>query len=218
VIDTVNIIKVSICETDNYKLPDQVPVRISGTYYVSFKTALGCDSIKIYQVTVFKDPSVIKLGADTCLEGRDSIVLYTAPGFDQYLWNNIPSNNFYYAAKQAGTYTVKVSNLCGSKTASVNINALCDPELYIPTAFTPNADRINDLFRIPPSSGYQLTSMQVFNRWGQLIFDGKENSPGWDGNYQRNPQPAGLYPYRMEMVAIRSGKKMVKTGTIQLIR
>jgi gliding motility-associated-like protein len=111
-----------------------------------------------------------------------------------------------------------VSNLCGSKTASVNINALCDPELYIPTAFTPNADRINDLFRIPPSSGYQLTSMQVFNRWGQLIFDGKENSPGWDGNYQRNPQPAGLYPYRMEMVAIRSGKKMVKTGTIQLIR
>ena len=218
VIDTVNIIKVSICETDNYKLPDQVPVRISGTYYVSFKTALGCDSIKIYQVTVFKDPSVIKLGADTCLEGRDSIVLYTAPGFDQYLWNNIPSNNFYYAAKQAGTYTVKVSNLCGSKTASVNINALCDPELYIPTAFTPNADRINDLFRIPPSSGYQLTSMQVFNRWGQLIFDGKENSPGWDGNYQRNPQPAGLYPYRMEMMAIRSGKKMVKTGTIQLIR
>lgn len=218
VIDTVNIIKVSICETDNYKLPDQVPVRISGTYYVSFKTALGCDSIKIYQVTVFKDPSVIKLGADTCLEGRDSIVLYTAPGFDQYLWNNIPSNNFYYAAKQAGTYTVKVSNLCGSKTASVNINALCDPELYIPTAFTPNADRINDLFRIPPSSGYQLTSMQVFNRWGQLIFDGKENSPGWDGNYKRNPQPAGLYPYRMEIMAIRSGKKMIKTGTIQLIR
>ena len=218
VIDTVNIIKVSICETDNYKLPDQVPVRISGTYYVSFKTALGCDSIKIYQVTVFKDPSLIKLGADTCLEGRDSIVLYTAPGFDQYLWNNIPSNNFYYAAKQAGTYTVKVSNLCGSKTATVNINALCDPELYIPTAFTPNADRINDLFRIPPSSGYQLTSMQVFNRWGQLIFDGKENSPGWDGNFKRNPQPAGLYPYRMEIMAIRSGKKMIKTGTIQLIR
>ena len=218
VIDTVNIIKVSICETDNYKLPDQVPVRISGTYYVSFKTALGCDSIKIYQVTVFKDPSLIKLGADTCLEGRDSIVLYTAPGFDQYLWNNIPSNNFYYAAKQAGTYTVKVSNLCGSKTATVNVNALCDPELYIPTAFTPNADRINDLFRIPPSSGYQLTSMQVFNRWGQLIFDGKENSPGWDGNFKRNPQPAGLYPYRMEIMAIRSGKKMIKTGTIQLIR
>ncbi|MEY2903040.1 MAG: hypothetical protein RLY89_2146 [Bacteroidota bacterium] len=218
VIDTVNIIKVSICETDNYKLPDQVPVRISGTYYVSFKTTLGCDSIKIYQVTVFKDPSVIKLGADTCLEGRDSIVLFTAPGFDQYLWNNITSNNFYYSAKQAGTYTVKVSNLCGSKTASVNINVLCDPELYIPTAFTPNADRINDLFRIPPSSGYQLTSMQVFNRWGQLIFDGKENSPGWDGNFKRNPQPAGLYPYRMEIMAIRSGKKMIKTGTIQLIR
>ncbi len=218
VIDTVNIIKVSICETDNYKLPDQVPVRISGTYYVSFKTALGCDSIKIYQVTVFKDPSVIKLGADTCLEGRDSIMLYTTPGFDQYLWNNITSNNFYYSVKQAGTYTVKVSNLCGSKTATVNVNALCDPELYIPTAFTPNADRINDLFRIPPSSGYQLTSMQVFNRWGQLVFDGKENSPGWDGNFKRNPQPAGLYPYRMEIMAIRSGKKMIKTGTIQLIR
>jgi gliding motility-associated-like protein len=218
VIDTVNIIKVSICETDNYKLPDQVPVRISGTYYVSFKTALGCDSIKIYQVTVFKDPSVIKLGADTCLEGRDSIMLYTTPGFDQYLWNNITSNNFYYSVKQAGTYTVKVSNLCGNKTAAVNVNALCDPELYIPTAFTPNSDRINDLFRIPPSSGYQLTSMQVFNRWGQLIFDGKENSPGWDGNFKRNPQPAGLYPYRMEIMAIRSGKKMIKTGTIQLIR
>jgi gliding motility-associated-like protein len=218
VIDTVNIIKVAVCESDNYKLPDQVPVRISGTYYVSFKTALGCDSIKIYQVTVFKDPSVIKLGADTCLEGRDSIVLYTEPGFTQYLWNNTPSNNFYYSVKQAGTYTVKVTNLCGSKTTTVNVNALCDPQLYIPTAFTPNADRINDLFRIPPNSGYQLTNMQVFNRWGELIFDGKENSPGWDGNYKRNPQPAGLYPYRMEIMAVRSGKKMIKTGTIQLIR
>ena len=218
VIDTVNIVKVSICETDNYTLPDQVPVKISGTYYVSFKTALGCDSIKIYQVTVFKDPSVIKLGADTCLEGRDSIVLYTDPGFSQYLWNNVASNHFYYAVKQAGTYSVKVSNQCGSKTASINVNALCDPQLFIPTAFTPNADRINDWFRIPPNSGYQLTSMQVFNRWGQLIFDGKENSPGWDGNYKRNPQPAGLYPYRMEIIAIRSGKKMIKTGTIQLIR
>jgi gliding motility-associated-like protein len=145
-------------------------------------------------------------------------VLYTEPGFDQYLWNNLPSNNFYYSAKQAGIYTVKVSNLCGSKTASITVNALCDPELYIPSAFTPNADRLNDLFRIPPNSGYQLLNMQVFNRWGQLIFDGKENSPGWDGNYKRNPQPAGLYPYRIEIAAIRSGKKIVKTGTIQLIR
>lgn len=218
VIDTVNIVKIAVCENDNYKLPDNTPIRISGTYYVSFKTALGCDSIKIYQVTVFKDPSIIKLGADTCLEGRDSIVLYTEPGFDQYLWNNQASSNFYYSAKQAGTYTVKVSNLCGSKTASMNVNALCDPAFYLPTAFTPNADRLNDLFRIPPNSGYQLINMQVFNRWGQLVFDGKENSTGWDGNYKRNPQPAGMYPYRIEIMALRSGKKMIKTGTIQLIR
>lgn len=218
VIDTVNIVKIAVCENDNYKLPDNTPIRISGTYYVSFKTALGCDSIKIYQVTVFKDPAIIKLGADTCLEGRDSIVLYTEPGFDQYLWNNQASSNFYYSAKQAGTYTVKVSNLCGSKTASMNVNALCDPAFYLPTAFTPNADRLNDLFRIPPNSGYQLINMQVFNRWGQLVFDGKENSTGWDGNYKRNPQPAGMYPYRIEIMALRSGKKMIKTGTIQLIR
>jgi gliding motility-associated-like protein len=218
VIDTVNIVKIAVCENDNYKLPDNTPIRISGTYYVSFKTALGCDSIKIYQVTVFKDPSIIKLGADTCLEGRDSIVLYTEPGFDQYLWNNQASSNFYYSAKQAGTYTVKVSNLCGSKTASMNVNALCDPAFYLPTAFTPNADRLNDLFRIPPNSGYQLINMQVFNRWGQLVFDGKENNTGWDGNYKRNPQPAGMYPYRIEIMALRSGKKMIKTGTIQLIR
>lgn len=218
VIDTVNIVKIAVCEKDNYKLPDNVPVRISGTYYVSFKTALGCDSIKIYQVTVFKDPSNLKLGADTCLEGRDSVVLYTEPGFDQYLWNNQPSGNFYYAAKQAGTYTVKVSNLCGSKTATVNVNALCDPAFYLPTAFTPNADRLNDLFRIPPNSGYQLLNMQVFNRWGKLVYEGKENSSGWDGTYQRIPQPAGLYPYRIEIVALRSGKKLIKTGSIQLIR
>lgn len=218
VIDTVNIVKIAVCEKDNYQLPDNTPVRISGNYYVSFKTALGCDSIKIYQVTVFKDPSIIKLGADTCLEGRDSIVLYTEPGFDQYFWNNQPSSNFYYSAKQAGNYSVKVSNLCGSKTATMNVNALCDPALFIPTAFTPNADRLNDLFRIPPNNGYQLVNMQVFNRWGQIIFDGKENSVGWDGNYKRNPQPAGMYPYRIEILAVRSGKKFIKTGTIQLIR
>ncbi len=218
VIDTVNIIKVSVCETDNYKLPDQVPVRISGTYYVSFKTALGCDSIKIYQVTVFKDPSAIKLAADTCLEGRDSIQLFTTYGYDQYLWNNIPSKDYFLSVKQAGTYSVKVSNLCGSKTATVKVNALCDPELYVPTAFTPNSDRLNDLFRIPPNTGYQINSLKIYNRWGQLIYDGKDNNLGWDGNFKRNPQPAGLYPYQMEITAIRSGKKLIKIGTIQLIR
>ncbi len=218
VIDTVNIIKISVCETDNYKLPDQVPVRISGTYYVSFKTTLGCDSIKIYQVTVFKDPSAIKLGVDTCLEGRDSIQLITTYGYDQYLWNNIPSKDYFLSVKQPGTYSVKVSNLCGSKTASVKVNALCDPELYIPTAFTPNADRLNDLFRIPPNTGYQINSLKIYNRWGQLVYDGQDNNLGWDGNFKRNPQPAGLYPYQMEITALRSGKKLIKNGTIQLIR
>ncbi len=87
--------------------------------------------------------------------------------------------------------------------------------IYIPNAFTPNGDGINDYFAVSGES-IQTFSMQIFNRWGELIFESKDASSGWDGLYKGKPAPQGTYVYKVIASGI-SGKKSAKEGSFNLI-
>jgi hypothetical protein len=138
VLDTNNATIKKVCEKDNYQLPDGVPVTVTGTYFITNKTVLGCDSISYFDITVLKDPQALTITGDTCLEGKDSLVLSTTDGYDAYTWNNaIKTTVNKLSINKAGTYTVFVGNQCGSKSASINILAICDTPIFIPNAFTP---------------------------------------------------------------------------------
>jgi gliding motility-associated-like protein len=88
--------------------------------------------------------------------------------------------------------------------------------LYMPNAFTPNGDGINDVFRIPPHSDIDLEEFAVFNRWGNKVFQTKDPSKGWDGSYN-NATLAGTYVYVITGKN-SSQKKLTIKGTVTLIR
>jgi gliding motility-associated-like protein len=67
----------------------------------------------------------------------------------------------------------------------------CD--LFIPSAFSPNGDGLNDVFRLIHGDHITRFNMEVFNRWGQKIFSSANIKEGWNGLYHGIPQPAGLY-------------------------
>ena len=217
VVDTTNINNVSLCEGSTYTLPDKTVIKDSGRYYVSVKTAKGCDSVSLFQVDVYKNPSALKLGLDTCFGESDSVIIHATDGYDIYKWNDLQTSSAYYTVHQPGTYAVTVSNICGTKTDSIGVFKDCEFPIYMPNAFTPNGDRLNDVYRVPVTNENRLIRFAIYNRWGKVVFQTTNINDGWDGNINSIPQQQGIYVYYLQMESI-VGKRINQKGTFMLIR
>ena len=105
-----------------------------------------------------------------------------------------------------------------SDTVSVKVDE-CPPVIYIPNAFSPQGDKINDLWRV---TGYSITEVKIyiFNRWGQMVFYSEDIDKPWDGNFNGTPCLSGVYKYLIEYKGDFDGEGVGKkeTGTITIIR
>lgn len=216
-LDVANTKQVILCEGNAYSLPNNYAVKDSGTYYITTTTAAGCDSVSFYHVAIQKNPAELEIGGDPCLEGKDTLVLRTVPGFENYNWMNTITTDTNHFFTRPGIYWVAVSNSCGSKRDSIEVFDKCDFPIYIPSAFTPNNDGKNDVFRVPPSNQNKFIRLQVYNRWGQKIFETTDVSRGWDGTSKIKLQPVGVYVYFLSMETL-NGVKITKKGIVTLIR
>jgi gliding motility-associated-like protein len=91
------------------------------------------------------------------------------------------------------------------------------PEIYLPTAFTPNGDTRNDLFKGKPVGIKQFNYLKVFNRWGQLVFYSSDYNKAWDGTWKGQKQPGGVYVVMANAIDFR-GNIIDKKQTVMLIR
>ncbi|MDQ6814763.1 MAG: gliding motility-associated C-terminal domain-containing protein [Bacteroidota bacterium] len=89
-------------------------------------------------------------------------------------------------------------------------------KLQMPSAFSPNHDGKNDLFRIPPSSTLDLNEFMVFDRWGTMVFYTTDIKKGWDGTVKSRPADSGTYVYFIQG-RVLNNEVSVK-GTVVLIR
>lgn len=217
-IDSLNLINAEICENQSYKLPDNTIVKDSGLYYVTFKTARGCDSILFYNVKILKLPDHLTATPDTCMKRDASIELRASEGYENYLWNNLTKTfSPKFLINSPGTYSVKVENKCGTKTDTINIYSECDFPIYFPTAFTPNRDFLNDVLKVPELNKNKFIRLSIYNRYSQLVFKTDNRKAAWDGYFKGLPQENGVYAYYLEMEGY-SGKKINQKGTVVLIR
>jgi gliding motility-associated-like protein len=94
--------------------------------------------------------------------------------------------------------------------------ALYTADFEFPNAFSPNGDNKNDYFY--PEGDYGTRAVfQIYNRWGEKVFESSVAKPRWDGTYKGEPQPAGVYSY-YGILTLRSGKTVARKGTVTLIR
>jgi len=89
--------------------------------------------------------------------------------------------------------------------------------LFVPTAFSPDGDGRNDVFRITNLSFQRIMEFRVFNRWGQEIFSTNDHRTGWDGTWEGVPQEMGVYNYLIR-VAYPDGFVETYKGETTLIR
>jgi gliding motility-associated-like protein len=129
--------------------------------------------------------------------------------------------------ERAGNYLVTLvvqnANGCVDSTFEV-IQIEQDPIYYVPNAFTPNGSELNNIFLpvFSPSmilSSYQL---QIFNRWGQTVFESRDPSKGWDGSVDTNEGASiaqdGMYTYKITFIESGFEKVFEVTGSVVVLR
>lgn len=169
----------------------------------------------------FEEPLAPNLGADTLRCQSEQILLDASiDGVNSYRWQD-GSVEARFLAAQEGLYSVTVENSCGPVTDSILVTDTdCNCTVFVPSAFTPNGDSHNDEFCIGYECEFLDFGMQIYNRWGQLIWQTEDPSACWDGNYQGAAQSEGVYVYVVKYQS-RENKREASTtdsGTITLIR
>lgn len=125
----------------------------------------------------------------------------------------------------AGIQIVSVvhwANGCVSDPRSTTLNIIQCPETiyYIPNAFTPDGDELNQIWKPVITSGidpYNF-SLSIYNRWGEVIWESHDINGGWDGSYNNKMCPEGVYFYIATCKDEKTAKKMIIHGHITLIR
>lgn len=205
-----------LCDALRFRLPDNSTVRESGLYYTHHTTANNCDSIAYHDVRFLTKP-VVNLGQDLCMGDSLQIKIQTDSGYAQYNWMGALSPNHTYIVRGPGIYTVSVSNKCGTHNDQIEVFKECDFPVFIPSAFTPNNDGLNDRFGYPLQNKNRFISMSIFNRWGQLLFYSKKPEQGWDGTFKGAIQPNDSYVYLFHLSTL-DGRTIEQKGIINLIR
>jgi len=173
-----------------------------------------------YTYMTFSDFVDTAAQGDLCAGNYTS--LYAPGGYINYMWNN-NSNRPYETVTQPGIYTVQCDNICMGKQITdifTVVDAPCDTCIYMPNAFTPNNDGLNDVILavVRPWCNISVYSFRIFNRWGEEVFHSNDVSAGWDGRYNGILQNIGTYEYLLTYTnPVGNGKHLLK-GDITLIR
>ncbi len=188
----------------------------AGIYFVKV-TKNGCIANDTTQVQYQLKPK-FNLGADKLICPGLSFLLdpqLTTTGLT-YFWNNGVTTPTFIVSNQ-GLFYVDISNNCGTTRDSIQIiKGLC--KIYVPTAFTPNNDGINDVFMVSGGEAVIDFKLTIFNRWGQKIFASNNNKFGWNGKLNNIDQPSGAYIYFIEYKDFLTNVQDRIKGTIVLIR
>ncbi len=122
----------------------------------------------------------------------------------------------YLQQDQAYYLTVTSSEGCIEKD-TLYVKVYAGPEFYVPTAFSPNNDGRNDVFRAISPGVPQLDFFCVWNRWGQEVFRTQSLSGTWDGNFKGTPMPAGTYIWMIQGTDY-TGRLFSRRGTVTIVR
>jgi gliding motility-associated-like protein len=185
------------------------------TYYVSI-VRNGCESERVpTNISMREAPQL----ADTLIviEKGESVELKSAEGPYAYKWspgdglNSTTISNPTATPSESITYTVEVTSPSGCVVTS-EVRVVVREEIVIPNAFSPNGDGINDTWNIPTLEGYPGVKLEVFDRWGNKIFEKVNYLNEWNGTYNGKPLPKGAYMY---VITMPDGNQI--RGTVNIV-
>ncbi|MGZ3848226.1 MAG: T9SS type B sorting domain-containing protein [Flavisolibacter sp.] len=191
------------------------------------QNSLGCAAVDSQYVDVYDTPEKLPVH-DTILSLGSTLAIPTAASSasntDHFLWspgiglNDIHMENPLVVYNKDITYTVEVSNHFGcQRKDSIHIRYFKGPHVYVPNAFTPNHDGLNDVFSFTPVGMKSLGYFRIYNRWGEKLFETTTSRKGWDGRWKGVDVPAGVYIWELNAID-EYNQHIIDKGTVLLIR
>ena len=180
-------------------------------------TAIVNVLVREFSVSLKASPNPMLVGAPATLTTSANST-YEVIGWkpDMYFSNQTANTQSLIINDTTSIYYVIARSADGcTDTASIK-TAVDNKDFFIPNAFTPNNDGRNDLFKVYGSS-VTAAEIKIYNQWGVMLYETKDNQKGWDGTHKNNPQPVGLYVYVVK-VRLSNEDTFIKKGTIRLIR
>jgi len=178
----------------------------STIYLLTVTDANGCVAKDSLMVNIWKAPFADAGPNVKIMEGQFVHLNASAGGTGvYYAWQpvyNINSSTLLQPTVSPAhdtTYTLVVTSAygCGIATSKVFVRVL--EKVFVPNAFSPNGDGINDTWHIEKLNTYPEADLYVFNRYGQAVYKGKGNSKAWNGTFNGRPLPFGTYYYLIDL-------------------
>lgn len=129
---------------------------------------------------------------------------------------NIPDPIAILSKDQTYYLTAFTPQGCSS-TDTITIKVYKGPELYVPNAFSPNNDDLNDIFKVIAVGIIEFKYLRIYNRWGQQIFETADPNRGWDGTFHGKKQPNDVYVWVTSARDFK-GSVIFRKGFVTLIR
>ena len=207
--------------------PIAIPTK-NTTYLLKVADTVGCPKTVTDSLQVLVSPPIIaNAGKDTAILVNQPLQLQASGGIS-YIWspeiglsdptiaNPIVTLDDRY---DQITYQLRAFGIGGCYADdAITIKVFkTGPEIFVPSAITPNGDGMNDILKPVTVGIAKLKYFSVYNRWGQLLYSTVELGRGWDGNVGKVPQPGSTYVYMTEGIDYL-GKIVFRKGTTVLIR
>ncbi len=167
--------------------PGTIPLSIT-VGNCTWTDEINIDVIRNFQLNLGPDTTVC-LGQEYVLEAPDGVNI---------LWNDGSTERRKRFFNTSQTVWVKAWNDCFEKVDTVTVTyEECDCHFFVANSFTPNNDGTNDVFLPVTGCYFESFEMQIFDRWGNLVYHSRSLEEGWDGTRQGKALPQGVYTYQL---------------------
>lgn len=207
------------CTWSNGATTPNTVFNMPGTYWLRIQEAPCTDYTDTFTISILPPPDISPIGNfKQCVRGEAIQVSVQSNGIQgNLLWYDGSSSN-PKLINDIGNFWVSLSNACGSDTSFFDIRDEGAASLFVPNAFTPNGDQLNDALNICTKAANIISEyyFAVYNRYGELVFESDRMDQGWNGEYKNQPAPQATYYWYLK------GKtncgKLFQKGDILLIR
>ena len=158
------------------------------------------------------------LPADTFLCENEPIIFEFDENNASYVWQDGSTSNLY-SVEELGIYTLTISNSCGTSDFTMRVHPRdCECVLYTPNAFSPGNGGINETFSTFTECNIFHYQMNIFSRWGKLLFSSSDPTKTWDGTFDGKELPQDVYIYNCNYTFVGESILHTDNGTLTLLR